>query len=70
MDAVGSIKKLNNQNYSTWATYMESYLQGQGMWSLIGESETQEPVVDNNAIEKWKMRAGKAMFAIKVTMED
>ncbi|CAL1391452.1 unnamed protein product [Linum trigynum] len=70
MDVVGSIKKLNNQNYSTWATCLESYLQGQGLWSLIGGSETREPAGDNDAIEKWKMRAGKAMFAIKVTIED
>ncbi|CAL1409873.1 unnamed protein product [Linum trigynum] len=49
---------------------MESYLQGQGLWSLIGGSEIREPAGDNNAIKKWKMRAGKAMFAIKVTIED
>ncbi|KAE8673428.1 putative disease resistance protein [Hibiscus syriacus] len=46
LQVVGGIKKLNNKNYNTWATCMESYLQGQeamakqmGGVSLKGEEE-------------------------------
>ncbi|CAB4293751.1 unnamed protein product [Prunus armeniaca] len=31
LHVVGRITKLNNKNYNTWATCMESYLQGQDL---------------------------------------
>ncbi|KAJ0098856.1 hypothetical protein Patl1_21563 [Pistacia atlantica] len=34
LQVVGGIKKLNNKNYNTWATCMESYLQGKTMFAL------------------------------------
>ena len=33
---VGGIKKLNNNNYNTWATCMMSYLQGHDLWEIVG----------------------------------
>ncbi|KAE8675430.1 putative RING/U-box superfamily protein [Hibiscus syriacus] len=36
LQVVGGIKKLNNKNYNTWATCMESYLQGQDLWEVVG----------------------------------
>ena len=66
---VGSIKKLNNQNYSTWQTCMESYLQGQDLWDVVNGNETTPPE-DIGALKKWRIKAGKAMFVIKTTIEE
>ncbi|CAN6716841.1 unnamed protein product [Malus baccata var. baccata] len=71
LQVVGGIKKLNNKNYNTWATCMESYLQGQDLWEVVGGGEvTQLAAEDANGIlRKWKIKAGKAMFALKTTIE-
>uniref|UniRef100_A0A2N9J033 Uncharacterized protein n=1 Tax=Fagus sylvatica TaxID=28930 RepID=A0A2N9J033_FAGSY len=68
LQAVGSVKKLNNQNYNTWSTCMES-LQGQDLWEIVAGSETTPPDNDQ-ALRKWKVKAGKAMFAIKTSIEE
>ena len=71
LQVVGGIKKLNNKNYNTWATCMESYLQGQDLWEVVGGSEATQPAEDANGIlRKWKIKAGKAMFALKITIEE
>ncbi|KAG6485792.1 hypothetical protein ZIOFF_054357 [Zingiber officinale] len=71
LQVVGDIKKLNNKNYNTWATCMESYLQGQDLWEVVGGSEATQPTEDANGIlRKWKIKAGKAMFALKITIEE
>jgi hypothetical protein len=69
LQAVGSVKKLNNQNYNTWSTCMESYLQGQDLWEIVAGSETTPPDNDQ-ALRKWKVKAGKVMFAIKTSIEE
>ncbi|PKI66279.1 hypothetical protein CRG98_013360 [Punica granatum] len=69
-NTIDSVKKLNNQNYNTWKTCMESYLLGQDLWEIIGGSETTPPTEDITAFRKWKIKAGKAMFAIKVLAEE
>lgn len=69
LQVVGGIKKLKNQNYNTWATCMESYLQGQDLWEVVGGSEVTPPKEDD-ASKKWKKKAGKAMFAIKTTIDE
>ncbi|KAJ4723417.1 Retrovirus-related Pol polyprotein from transposon TNT 1-94 [Melia azedarach] len=69
LQVVGGIKKLNNQNYNMWLTCMESYLQGQDLWEIVGGSEITPPQ-DSTALKKWKVKAGKAMFAIKTTVEE
>nr|KAJ0202689.1 hypothetical protein LSAT_V11C500251950 [Lactuca sativa] len=71
LQVVGVIKKLNNNNYKTWETCMKSYLQGQDLWEVVGGSETTPPEEDvNGALCKWKIKAGKAMFALKTTIEE
>ncbi|XP_052627747.1 uncharacterized protein LOC128134258 [Lactuca sativa] len=71
LQVVGGIKKLNNNNYKTWETCMKSYLQGQDLWEVVGGSETTPPEEDvNGALCKWKIKAGKAMFALKTTIEE
>ena len=50
---------------------MESYLQDQDLWEVVGDSEiTPPPATEAKALRKWKIKAGKAMFAIKTTVED
>ena len=71
LQVVGGIKKLNNKNYNTWVTCMESYLQGQDLWEIVGGSESTQPTEDaNDILRKWKIKAGKAMFALKTTVEE
>ncbi|KAL7614647.1 uncharacterized protein LOC128132327 [Lactuca sativa] len=71
LQVVGGIKKLNNNNYKTWETCMKSYIQGQDLWEVVGGSETTPPEEDvNGALRKWKIKAGKAMFSLKTTIEE
>ena len=72
LQVVGGIKKLNNKNYNTWATCMESYLQGQDLWEVVGGGEVTQPAAEdaNGILRKWKIKAGKAMFALKTTIEE
>ncbi|KAE8685759.1 protein TOPLESS [Hibiscus syriacus] len=69
---VGGIKKLNNKNYNTWATCMESYLQGQNLWEVVGGGEVTQSMTEdvNGILRMWKIEAGKAMFALKTTIEE
>ncbi|KAE8674817.1 putative disease resistance protein [Hibiscus syriacus] len=46
LQVVGGIKKLNNKNYNTSATCMESYLQGQDLWETTIEEEMLEHIRD------------------------
>ncbi|KAE8706915.1 hypothetical protein F3Y22_tig00110387pilonHSYRG00212 [Hibiscus syriacus] len=72
LQVVGGIKKLNNKNCNTRAICMESYLQGQDLWEVVDGGEfTQLAVEDANGIlRKWKIKAGKEMFALKTTIEE
>ncbi|KAE8676544.1 hypothetical protein F3Y22_tig00111584pilonHSYRG00119 [Hibiscus syriacus] len=72
LQVVGGIKKLNNKNYNTWATCMESYLQGQDLWEVVGGGEVTQPATEdaNGILRKWKIKADKAMFALKTTIEE
>nr|KAJ0224878.1 hypothetical protein LSAT_V11C100031760 [Lactuca sativa] len=63
LQVVGGIKKLNNNNYKTWETCMKSNLEGQDLWEVVEEDV-------NGALRKWKIKAGKAMFALKTTIEE
>ncbi|KAM0065667.1 putative RNA-directed DNA polymerase [Helianthus debilis subsp. tardiflorus] len=68
---VGGVKKLNNTNYNTWSTCMSSYLQGQDLWEVVQGADTVQPRNDvNGAINKWKIKTGKAMFVLKTTIEE
>ncbi|KAE8722922.1 putative LRR receptor-like serine/threonine-protein kinase [Hibiscus syriacus] len=70
LQVVGGIKKLNNKNYNTWATYMESYLQGQDLWEVVGGGEVIQPATEdaNGILQKWKIKAGKAMNDTKLQL--
>ncbi|XP_076888305.1 uncharacterized protein LOC143538691 [Bidens hawaiensis] len=71
LQVVGGIKKLNNQNYNTWSTCMMSYLQGQDLWEVVNGAETAVPRNDlNGAVNKWRIKVGKAMFVLKTTVEE
>ncbi|KAE8672542.1 tir-nbs resistance protein [Hibiscus syriacus] len=72
LQVVGGIKKLNNKNYNTRATCMESYLQGQDLWEVVGGGEVTQPATEdaNGILRKWKIKAGKSMFALKTTIEE
>ncbi|KAE8687090.1 Beta-galactosidase 15 [Hibiscus syriacus] len=72
LQVVGGINKLNNKNYNTWVTCMESYLQGQDLWEVVGGGEVTQPAIEdaNGILRKWKIKAGKAMFALKTIIEE
>ena len=48
---------------------MESYLQGQDLQEIIDGDEVEQP---ENAVvlKKWRIKVGKALFAIKTTIEE
>ena len=48
---------------------MESYLQGQDLWEIVAGGETTPPE-NAEALRKWKINAGKALFAIKTNIEE
>ncbi|XP_076919398.1 uncharacterized protein LOC143580187 [Bidens hawaiensis] len=72
LQVVGGVKKLNNQNYNSWSTCISSYLQGQDLWEVVNGSETIQPTNEdtNGSMRKGKIKAGKAMFVLKTTVED
>jgi hypothetical protein len=48
---------------------MESYLQGQYLWEIVDGNETTPPSEeDAAALRRWKIKVGKAMFAMKTTI--
>ncbi|KAF7810521.1 Retrovirus-related Pol polyprotein from transposon TNT 1-94 [Senna tora] len=67
--SVNGMEKLNSNNYNTWSTRMRFYLLSQDLWSLVGGEETQPPT-EGEDLKKWKVRAGKAMYVLSVTVED
>ena len=69
IQVVGEVKKLNNKNFNTWATLMESYLQDQDLWEIVCDNDVKPPT-ENSALKKWNIKAGKAMFAMKSTIKE
>ena len=72
LQVIGGIKKLNNQNYNSWSTCMMSYMQGQDLWEVVNGTEVRplEAEDANGTLRKWKIKAGKAMFVLKTTIEE
>lgn len=62
LQIVGGIKKLNNQNYSTWSTCM--------MPEKTTTVKTQPAEEMKEDLCKWKIKTGKAMFALKTMIEE
>ncbi|KAM0834069.1 hypothetical protein ACQ4PT_063857 [Festuca glaucescens] len=48
---------------------MESYLHGHDLWEVIAGSETTPPE-NVEALRKWRLKAGKAMFVLKTKIEE
>ncbi|PKI56232.1 hypothetical protein CRG98_023427 [Punica granatum] len=57
-------------NYNTWKTCMESYLLVQDLWEIVGGSEATPHTDDAATLRKWKIKTGKAMIHIKVSVEE
>ena len=72
LQVVGGIKKLNKKNYNTWVTCMTSYMQEQDLWEVVNGSEATQPTAEdaNDILCKWKIKASKAMFALKTTIKE
>ena len=50
---------------------MMSYMQGQDLWEVINGSEAMQLAEDTyGMLRKWKIKAGKAMFTLKTTVEE
>ena len=69
LQVVRGVKKLNNKNYNTLATLMESYLEGQNLWEIVCGNDVKPPTKDAT-LNKWNIKARKAMFTIKSTIEE
>lgn len=48
---------------------MQFYLLGQDLWEIVGGSETSPPTTQDD-LKKWKIRAGKVMYALSISVED
>lgn len=72
LQLIGGVKKLNHNNYNSWSTCLKSYLQGQDLWEVVKGNDTQEPAreTQDGALRKWMVKAGKALFFLKTTIED
>jgi hypothetical protein len=73
LGASSGIRKLNSHNYGYWKTCIESYLQGQDLWEVVAGSEVVPPAKEKDQgepLRKWKIKAGKAMFVLKTTIEE
>ena len=69
-NATEGIEKLNNHNYDYWHLCVEAYLQGQNSWEIVGGTDTTAPTNDNaKALQKWQIKAGKAMFVLRITVQ-
>ncbi|KAL8132585.1 hypothetical protein AgCh_008168 [Apium graveolens] len=66
------MKKLSNNNYNMWSTCIMSYMQGQDLWEIVDGSETAKPATEdaNGSLRKWKIKAEKALFALKTRVEE
>ncbi|GAV62915.1 UBN2_3 domain-containing protein [Cephalotus follicularis] len=71
-NSIGGIEKLNNMNYDYWKSCMELYLQGQDLWEVVCGTDVAPPnntSEGQDALRKWKIKAGKAMFMLKETIQ-
>ncbi|KAG5619815.1 hypothetical protein H5410_005033 [Solanum commersonii] len=64
------VKKINIDCAGCFdSTRMQYYFLGQQLWDIIDGSNTSPPT-DVEAAKKWKVKAGKAMYALTVTIDD
>ena len=69
VNTTSGIARLNNHNYQSWRSRIRSYLEGQDLWEVVNGSDTTPPE-NAEALRKWKIKAGKAMYVLKSTIED
>ena len=69
VNTTSGITRLNNHNYQSWRSRIKSYLEGQDLWEVVNGDSTQPPK-EVEALRKWKIKAGKAMYVLKTTIED
>ncbi|KAK4412672.1 hypothetical protein Salat_2914300 [Sesamum alatum] len=73
LQVIGRIKKLNNNiNYNYWSTCIMSYMQGQDLWEVVNGNEVTQPEAEDakGMLRKRKIKARKAMFILKTTIEE
>ena len=61
------MEKLTNNNYQYWRMCMKAYLQGQNLWDIVDGGDTDLPPdtpENSEARRKWKIKCGKALFAL------
>ncbi|KAL0405348.1 UNVERIFIED_CONTAM: hypothetical protein Slati_3848700 [Sesamum latifolium] len=62
------------ENESVWQQLHGSFLaaQGQDLWEVVNRNEVTQPEAEdaNGMLRKWKIKAGKAMFILKTTIEE
>lgn len=70
VNTTSGITGLNNHNYQSWQSQIKSYLKGQELWDVVNGNDT-EPLKDNpDVLRKWKIKAGRAIYVLKSTIED
>ncbi|GJM93483.1 hypothetical protein PR202_ga10043 [Eleusine coracana subsp. coracana] len=69
LSAGSGMKRLNSHNYGYWRTCIESYLQGHDLWEVVAGTMTYHPMKESS-LRKWQIKAGKAMFVLKTTIEE
>ncbi|XP_077232082.1 uncharacterized protein LOC143866437 [Tasmannia lanceolata] len=63
------VEKLNDNNYNNWSVRVQFYLLGQDLWDIVGGENTTPPT-NADELKKWKIKAGKAMYILAVTIQD
>ena len=65
----GDLEKLNDNNYNAWSMRVQFYLMGEDLWDIVGGSNTTPPT-NLEELKKWKVKAGKAMYMLSITIQD
>nr|TKW02684.1 hypothetical protein SEVIR_8G256500v2 [Setaria viridis] len=69
--SAGGMRRSNSHNYGDWQTCIKSYLMGQDLWEVVASTEKTPPPKENTeALRKWRIKTGKAMFVLKMTIEE
>lgn len=71
LQSVDEMKKLNNNNYNTWSTYIISYMLRHDIWAVVNGSEITQSEADDaiGTLRKWKIKVDKTMCTLKTTIE-
>ena len=67
--SMNGVEKLHNSSYNNWSSRMQFYLLGQDLWDIIGRGNI-TPLMNDGELRRWNIKAGKALYALSVTVED